>query len=130
MLLPGLDDVADDVDRAEDGAADAAGEADDLARAVADGRDAVQRALDPGAVVVAERADALDDVLDVPLGHLAVEEATSPVGEARLRPPAEVHHHLEQVGPIAELAQPIADLRRQRLHQRVEVVGRSRGVSR
>ena len=60
-----LDDVANDRDRAEHGAADAAGDADDAALAIADGRDAVQRALDARAVVVAERADALDDILDV-----------------------------------------------------------------
>ena len=54
-----------DLDGAEDRAPDAAGEADDLAAPVADGRDAVQRALDAGAVVLAERADVVDDVLDV-----------------------------------------------------------------
>ena len=60
-----LDDVADDGDRAEDGAADAAGDADDAAFAIANRRNAMQRALDAGAIVVAEDADALDDVLDV-----------------------------------------------------------------
>ena len=74
IALARLDQVADDLDRAEDGAADAAGQADDLAAAVADGRDAVQRALDAGAVVVAERADVIDDVLDVLLGDLALEQ--------------------------------------------------------
>ena len=72
--LPALDDVADDVDRAEDGPADAAGQADHLAGPIADGGDAVQGALDAGAVVVAEGADALDDVGDVGLDDLAVEE--------------------------------------------------------
>src|SRR5581483_2847564 len=46
---PGLDQVLDYLDRAEDGAADAAGETDDAPAAVADARDAVQRALDAGA---------------------------------------------------------------------------------
>ena len=52
--LPDLDEVADDRDRAEHGAADAAGQADDAPGAVANRRDAVQRPLDAGAVVVAE----------------------------------------------------------------------------
>ncbi len=43
--LAALDDVLDDVDGAVDGAADAAGQADDVAAPVADGGDAVQRAL-------------------------------------------------------------------------------------
>ena len=72
--LPGLDQVVDDLDGAEDGAPDAAGQADDLAAAVADGGDAVERPLDARAVVVAERADVLDHGLDVGLGDLAVEQ--------------------------------------------------------
>src|SRR5207248_4761214 len=62
---PRLDDVANDGDRAEHGATHTAGDADDAAFAIADRRDAVQRALDPGAIVVTESTDALDDVLDV-----------------------------------------------------------------
>ena len=34
----------------------------------------MERALDAGAVVVAERADVLDDVVDVRVGDLALEE--------------------------------------------------------
>ena len=37
-------------------------------------RDAVQRPLDARAVVLAERADVVDDVLDVLLGDLALEQ--------------------------------------------------------
>ncbi len=122
--LPGLDDVADDVDGAEDRATDAAGQPDDLARSVADGADAVERTLDAGPVVVAEHADVVDDVRDVGVGDLAVEQVLLAGREARLRPAAEVHHDLEQVGTVREAAQPIADLRRQRLHEGIEVVGR------
>ena len=74
MLLPRLDDVLDDVDRAVDRPADAAGQADDVPAAVADGGDAVQRALDAGAVVGVELADARDDVVDVLAGDLALEQ--------------------------------------------------------
>ena len=89
--LPGLDEVLDDLDRPEDGLADAAGEADDLAVAVADRRDAVERPLDARPVVVAEAADVVDDVSDVRLGHLPVEEGrprcsgSAPPGDARGR---------------------------------------------
>ena len=73
-LLPGLDQVLDDLDRAEHGAADPRSQADDLAAPIADGRDAVQGALDAGAVVLAERADVVDDVLDVLVADLAIEQ--------------------------------------------------------
>ena len=92
-----LDDLFDRGDRAEDGAADAAGEADDAPAAVADAGDAVQRALDAGAVVFAELADARDHVIDVALGYLALAEHDLAVGEARLRQPAEVHDDLQQL---------------------------------
>ena len=122
--LPGLDDVADDVDGAEHRAADAAGEADDLAGAVADRADAVERPLDAGAVVVAEDADVVDDVRDIGLGDLPVEQVLLAGREPRLRPAAEVHHDLEQVGPVGEPSQAITDLGRECLHQGIEVVGR------
>ena len=63
-------------------------------------RDAVQGALDAGAVVVAEGADALDDVVDVGLDDLPVEEHLLAVREARLRAAPEVEHHLEQVRAV------------------------------
>ena len=72
--LPGLDEVVDDLDRAVDGAPDPARQPDDLAAPVADRADPVERPLDAGPVVVAERADVVDDVGDVGLGDLAIEE--------------------------------------------------------
>ena len=113
-------------DRAEDGAADAAGEADDPAAAVADARDAVQRALDAGAVVFAELADARDDVLDVALGDLALAEHDLPAGEAGLRQAAEVHDDLQQLVLVGAVAQRVADVRRQGVEQQVQVVGDGR----
>ena len=72
MLRPGLDEVVDDVDGAVHRPADAAGEARRCAPArLRIARDAVQGALDPGAVVIAEVADALDHVLDVRVGRPA-----------------------------------------------------------
>ena len=123
--LARLDQVLDDLDRAEHGAADAAGQADDLAAAIADGADAVQRALDAGAVVVAERADVVDDVLDVLLGHLALEQhLLAAAAEARLGRAAEVHDDLDQVAlgrQRAQIASPISG--GSAIEQRLEVVG-------
>src|SRR5215204_5583938 len=51
------DQVFDDPDGSVDGAADTAGEADDLPAAVADAADAMERALDARAVVIAEISD-------------------------------------------------------------------------
>ena len=121
--LPALHDVLDRRDRAEDGAADAAGEADDAPAAVADAGDAVQRALDAGAVVLAELADARDDVVDVALRDLALAEHDLAAGEAGLRQAAEVHDDLEQLVLVGAVAQRVADVRRQRVEQQVEVVG-------
>ncbi len=94
--LPGLDEVVDDLDRAVDRSPDPAGQPDDLAVAVADGADAVKRPLDPGPVVVAERADVVDDVGDVRLGDLALQERHLAVREARLRATAQVEDDLDE----------------------------------
>ena len=61
QALAALDQVLDDIGRAVHGAPHPAGQADDVAAPVADGRDAVQGALQAGAVVGVEIADALDD---------------------------------------------------------------------
>ena len=91
------DDVLDDVDRAVDGAPDAAGQADHIALAVADGRDAMQRALDAGAVVLAEIAHVLDHHLQVGQRDLVLAQHHLAVAKARLRQAAQVHHDFEQV---------------------------------
>ena len=64
-LFAGFNDVAQDVDRAEDGAADAAGQANDAVPPVADRGDAVQRAFDAGAIVLRKGADTMDHVIEV-----------------------------------------------------------------
>ena len=120
--LAGLDDVADDVDGAVDGAPDAAGQADDLALAVADGRDAVQRPLDAGAVVLAERADAGGDVLDVFVGDgdAFAQPDDAAVGEARLGVAAQVHDDLDQA---LRDGRPCSSARAQRRRQDLQKLG-------
>ena len=71
-----------------------AGQTDHLAGAVANGADPMQRAFYPRAIVVAERADVVDDVRDVGFGDLAVEQVFLAGGEAGLWPTAEIHHDL------------------------------------
>ena len=128
--LPGLHEVVDDLDRAVDRATDPAGQPDDLAVAVADGADAVERPLDAGAVVVAERADVLDDERDVGLADLAIEQHHLRIREPRLRPPAEVEHDLDERGPIRQRMHGVHDLGRQRAQQGIEIVDGSRAGGR
>ena len=123
--LPGLDEVVDDLDRAVDGAADAARQADDLAGPVANGADAVERPLDAGPVVVAERADVVHHVLDVRLGDLALEQGHLAVHEPRLGPPPQVHHDLDQLRGIGQRRGPPAiDIGREGAQEQTQIVDR------
>jgi hypothetical protein len=122
--LPGLDEVGDDLDRAVDRAADAAGEPDDLAVPVADRADPMERPLDPRPVVVAERPDVLHDVADIRLGDLPVEQDHLGVGEARLRRASEVHDDLDDGGGVVEGVDRRDDLRWERAEEGVQVVDR------
>src|SRR5450756_2613041 len=62
--LLGAHKVLDDADRPEAGAANAAGQPDDAALAVADAGDAVELTLGAGAVVARKLADAGEHVFD------------------------------------------------------------------
>src|SRR5207245_8325835 len=95
--LAGLHHVAHDVNRAVDGAPDAAGEADDAPAAVADRGDPVQRALDAGAVVLPELTHAGGDVLQVVVVHKAVGQVEDALWIACLGLPAEIEDDLEQI---------------------------------
>jgi len=72
--LAGFDDIPHDVDSAKHRPADATSEADDFPVPVADSRYAVQSALYARAVVVPKGPDALDDVVEILLRHLALGE--------------------------------------------------------
>jgi hypothetical protein len=122
--LPGLHEVRDDLDGAVHGAPDPARQPDDLAAAIADRADAVERPLDAGAVVVAEQADVLHDEGDVGVVDLAIEEHHLRIGEAALRPAPEVHDDLDQRLAILERVHGIDDLGWERREQSVEVVDR------
>ena len=109
--LPGLDEVVDDLDRPVHRPPDPAGQADDLAVPVADRADPVERALDAGAVVIAERADVVDDVGDVGLDDLALEELDLAVGKrASGRRPRSRTTSISDV-PVGEGMERLHDLR-------------------
>ena len=121
--LAGLDEVFDDLDRAEDSPADAAGQADDLALAVADGGDAVQGALDAGAVVVAEAADARGDVVDVGLAHLFVVEDDFLARETGLGRASQVEDYLQQLAQIFGCRSGWRMCGREDVKQGIQVIG-------
>ena len=120
--LTGLDEVLDDLDRAVDRAPDPAGQADDLAAPIADGADAMQGALDAGAVVVAKRADVLDHIGDVAIRHLAFEEDHLAVGKARLGWAAQIQDDLDQGFLVGQLMDRLDDVGRQGSKEDSEVV--------
>ena len=122
--LPGLHEVRDDLDRPVDRAPDPAGQAHDLAAPVADRADAVERALDAGAVVVPEHPDVVDDVRDVRLRDLALEEGHLARRVAGLGLAAQVEDDLDQRLPVGQGVDRLHDLRRQRREEDVEIVGR------
>jgi hypothetical protein len=88
--VAGLHYVTDDVDGAIDGPPYAAGETHNLVLAVADGRDAVQGALDAGSVVIAEAADTGRHVLDICFRDLCRAEDYFTIQETRLGQPPQV----------------------------------------
>ena len=69
--------VAQDLNRAEDQSTDAASEAHDSVRSIADGRDAVERALNAGAIVAAEVTDPRDYPRQILFGDLALDDVTN-----------------------------------------------------
>ena len=120
---PAHDKVADQLDGAGNRASHPAGQADDVALAVADGGDAMQGMADAGAIVLGERAHPRGDVLQISTCHRPSTEQDFGVGKARLRLAAEVHDDLQQIGMSAELAGSVADPRWQRAEQQVELLG-------
>jgi hypothetical protein len=120
--LLALHNVFDRGDRAEDGPADTAGQPYDAPAPVTNARDTVQRALDACAVVLAEVADARDGVLDVTLCHLPLAEHDLAVRVPGLRKSPQVHDYLEEFVLIGAVADGLANMRRQGVDEKVQVV--------
>ncbi len=105
-------EVVHDLDGAEDSASDPAGQAHDLAVAIADGADAMQRTLDAGAVVLTEGTHVVDHVLDVLGADLALrEDLLATAAETGLRLAAQVHDHLDDGADPLEGTHAPTDLR-------------------
>ena len=84
----------------------------------------MERPLNARAVVVAERADVIDHVLDVFLGHLAIQQdLLAAFAETCFGRAAKVHHDLDQVTLGGQSAQPIGDLGRNCHEQGLQIVG-------
>ena len=122
--LPGLDEVVDDLDGAVHRPSDPAGQSDDLAVAVADRADAMERPLDARPVVVSERADVVDHEGDVGFGDLTLEQADLRIRESALGLAAEIHHDFDEGLAIGQGMHRCDDLRWQRREHRVEIVDR------
>ncbi len=90
-----------------------------LLTAVADGRDAVQRALHPGAVVRVECTDALDHVVDLLMRDLSLAEHLFTVHITGGRQPPQVQDHFQQLVRLVELTQPAGKGRRQHIQHRI-----------
>jgi hypothetical protein len=120
--LPPKHQVFDDTDGAIDRTADAAREPHDFPAAVADARDAVERAFDPGAVIVTEIPDALDNVFEVLIGDFAAAEHDFTPGIARFGEAPKVHHNFEERGAPFIAAERFDDMYRKRFEQQIEVI--------
>ena len=121
--LAGFDEVLDDVDGAVDRAPHAAGQAHDNVAPVANGRDAMQRALHAGAVVGVEVAGHRVDGVDVRAHDFALQQTLLITGEARRGHAAEVEHDFDQFVGGFKAVEGLLQLRRQDFAQFVDVVG-------
>ena len=128
--LAGDDDVANDLAGAGDCAACAHGQPDDAPRPVADRGDAMQRALDAGAVVVAELADVVGDVLQVGGRNGMVCEQYLASRHASLGLAAQVEDDLEQLARVDALVQGPCQVRRQRTREQLDFLIPVRGTRR
>ena len=117
-----FDDVLDDVDRAEDGPSHAAGQPDDFRLAVANGRDAVQGALDTRAVVFPEIPDAMHDKIELRGGDFGLAQIGLVIGVTRLGLASEVEHDFQQRIKMACFSQRPCQRRRQDVQQRFQIV--------
>ncbi len=82
----------------------------------------MERPLDAGAVVVAESADVVDDVLDVGFGDLAFEQGHLAVGGARLRPAPQIHHDLDEVRRIRQGMHRLHHIGREGREKQIQIV--------
>ena len=117
-----VDDIADAVYCSKDGAPDTARKSNHTATAVANRADTVQCALDAGAIVAAELADAVDDVVDIFVRHFPLAQNHVTAGEACLGCTPEVHDYLDKVTMFINCVYSLTDARRQDREQRFYII--------
>ncbi len=117
-----FDDVLDDIDGAVDGTADAQGEAHHRAAPVADGRDAMQGALNAGAVVGVKFAGTLIHEIDLGAGDLVPAEDHLSIHVTGSGHAPQVQDDLQQVIAVVGLFDRAADIFRKHRKQGFQVV--------
>jgi hypothetical protein len=114
-------EVFDDADRAEYRPADARGETNDPALTIADAGDAVECALDAGAVVGGEVTDA-GDVFEVLLQYFAVAEQHLFPRVSGFGATSEIEDDFEKLEVVRAVAETFGDLRRENVDEEFEIV--------
>ena len=100
--LSGFDQVLDNIDRAIDRPPYPAGEANNVAAPVADGRNAVQGAFQAGAVIRVELADALHHVVQVGVVDFDRGEHDLGIDKAGRGEAPQVQDHFQQVVAVID----------------------------
>ncbi len=118
-----VDDILDDLDRTVDSAPHATGKADDIALTVADGRDAMQCALDASTVVGAKVAHARHHPAQVVERHFMLAQHQLAIGKARFGQPPQIHDDFDQVALALRLFQRHTDAVGQDGQQQIKIVG-------
>ena len=121
--------VTQDLNRAKDGSPNATGETNHAFRAISNRRDAVQCALNAGAIVSAKIADARDHPRQILFSDLALKQCHVAGGESRLWASTKVHHDLKesvatsgQLFARGEIANARNDFAREAVEEKVKIV--------
>ncbi len=83
----------------------------------------MQRALDTGAVIRVELTRALIDVVELGAGHLGLADVDLAVYKTRGGDASQIKDDLEQVVAVVRLLHRVADVERENIEKRVEIVG-------
>ena len=122
QALSGFDDVAQNVHRAVHRAAHAARQPDNRVPAVPDAGNPMQRPLDAGAIVLGERAHAMDDIFDVFARDRLIAEVDRAAGKTAFGLTAEIHDDFDQILEIGLTVERILDVGRHDAEQEIEIV--------
>src|SRR5262249_20602663 len=108
--------------RSINGAANPAGQTDDLANSISHCGDSVEGPLDSGSVVSRKAPNAARHVLDVVTGNQRISQIDGRAGIARLGLPAQVHNGFDQRIQLFRMRESFADMSRKDVEQEVQVV--------